>query len=167
MPKCQTQGLHLQERGQQEYCRHGWNYAWNLFRNYAVVPQSAKQTNKFYTNRNCFDSSLISLHVGTECKRQSQIVRCARPFPQVVKQADSANLHRGMYLYYMKCRSKHFTSLHPTISSSTQVTYLTHLACKRGMSHDRQAICPRKAGGKCESNWATSSLSRRLQCPAR
>jgi hypothetical protein len=27
---CQTQGLHLQERGQQEYCRHGWNSAWNL-----------------------------------------------------------------------------------------------------------------------------------------
>jgi hypothetical protein len=78
-------------------------------RNYAV-PQSAKQTNNFYRNRNCFDSNLISLHVGTGCKGQSQTVRCARPFPLVVKQADSAtNLHHGMYLY-MKCRSKHFTS---------------------------------------------------------
>ena len=57
-----------------------------------------------------------------------------------------------------------FTQLIP---SSKQVTYLTSLACTRGMSHDRRAICPRKAGGKCESNWATSSLSHRLQGPAR
>jgi hypothetical protein len=35
------------------------------------------------------------------------------------------------------------------------------------MSRGRRAICPRKAGGKCESNWATSSLSHRLQGPAR
>lgn len=48
-------------------------------------------------NRNCFDSNLISLHVGTGCNRQSQIVRCARPFPLVVQQADSANLQHTMY----------------------------------------------------------------------
>jgi hypothetical protein len=35
------------------------------------------------------------------------------------------------------------------------------------MNHDRRAICPRKAGEKCESSWATSSLFHRPQCPAR
>ena len=76
---CQTQGLHLQERGQQEYCRHGWNFAWNLFRNYAV-PQSAKQTNNFYRTQ--------------ELLRQQSyfITRWNRGVRNKVRLSDSANL---------------------------------------------------------------------------
>lgn len=58
------------------------------------------------------------------CKKRSEIARCARPFPPVVKTG------RFVCTSNTKCPSKHFSSLHPAISSSTYVRrspiYLLH-----------------------------------------
>jgi hypothetical protein len=61
-----------------------------------------------------------------------------------------------------------FYSLHVYLRTQTQVAYIsfTRVACRRGTSHGRRAICPRKAGGRRESSRAASSLSHRPQCPA-
>jgi hypothetical protein len=44
---------------------------------------------------------------------------------------------------------------------------VTHIAYIQGKTHGQQAICPRKAGGKCGSNSAISSPFHRLQYPAK
>lgn len=59
------------------------------------------------------------------CKKRSEIARCARPFPPVVKTG------RFVCTSNTKCPSKHFSSLHPAISSSTYAgrQYIFYTRC--------------------------------------
>uniref|UniRef100_A0A0A9F030 Uncharacterized protein n=1 Tax=Arundo donax TaxID=35708 RepID=A0A0A9F030_ARUDO len=104
-------------------------------------------------------NSITTINIVTGCDKQSQDCQMYIAFFLVVKQADSSNNlhHLCISICSTQYEGKHFAQLISYIyarnlQNTSRVTYLTHLACIRGMTHDRRAICPRKVGEKCESN---------------